>query len=145
LSKAAPLVLFSAAVPGQGGSLHINEQWPSYWRWRFGAEGLKLFDPIRPLIRNDGPVQWRYRQNLLMFASPEGIRAHPQLGLEVAAGQEMECVYLTTAEKRRDLRATVCNLPGFLRAWSGLKPWLRRSGPNPSSHRNRLATGNHRQ
>jgi hypothetical protein len=26
LSKAAPLVLFSAAVPGQGGSHHINEQ-----------------------------------------------------------------------------------------------------------------------
>src|SRR5262245_16248653 len=37
LSKVAPLVLFSAAIPGQGGSRHINEQWPSYWRSRFGA------------------------------------------------------------------------------------------------------------
>ena len=144
MSKAAPLVLFSAAVPGQGGSRHINEQWPSYWS-RFGAEGLRLFDPIRPLIRNDSSVRWWYRQNLLMFASPEGIRAHPQLGLEVAAGQETERVYAAMAEKRRDLRATVRNLPGFPWAWSYLNPSLRPWGPNPSSHRNRLATGNYRQ
>jgi len=123
LSKAAPLVLFSAAVPGQGGSRHINEQWPSYWRSRFGAEGLRLFDPIRPTIRNDSSVQWWYCQNLLVFASPEGIRAHPQLGPEVAAGVEMEWVYVAMAEKRRDSRATLRNMPGVPWAWSYLKPW----------------------
>ena len=28
LSRLAPVVLFSAAVPGQGGEKHVNEQWP---------------------------------------------------------------------------------------------------------------------
>jgi len=60
-----------------------------------------------------------------MFASPEGIRAHPQLGPEVAAGVEMEWVYVAMAEKRRDLRTTLRNLPGVPWAWSYLKPWLR--------------------
>src|SRR5690349_6826641 len=28
LTKSAPMVVFSAAIPGQGGTGHINEQWP---------------------------------------------------------------------------------------------------------------------
>jgi 2-polyprenyl-3-methyl-5-hydroxy-6-metoxy-1,4-benzoquinol methylase len=32
LVKAAPAVLFSAALPGQGGLNHINERMPAYWR-----------------------------------------------------------------------------------------------------------------
>jgi len=31
LCDLAPAVLFSAAIPGQGGTYHINEQWPFYW------------------------------------------------------------------------------------------------------------------
>jgi SAM-dependent methyltransferase len=32
LTTHAPLILFSAAVPGQGGEHHVNEQPPEYWR-----------------------------------------------------------------------------------------------------------------
>jgi hypothetical protein len=118
----------------QGGSRHIDEQWPAYRRSRFGAEGLKLFDPIRPMIRNDTSMQWWYRQNLLVFASPEGIRAHPQLGPEVAAGVEMGWVYVAMAEKRRDLRGTLRNMPRVPWAWSYLKPWLSPKRPTRSNH-----------
>ncbi len=31
LVGSAPVVLFSAAIPGQGGVNHINEQWQSFW------------------------------------------------------------------------------------------------------------------
>ena len=31
LCSAADTVVFSAAIPGQGGRHHINEQWPAYW------------------------------------------------------------------------------------------------------------------
>jgi hypothetical protein len=55
LTQAAPLVMFSAAVPGQRGSHHINEQWPGYWRSLFTDEGFRLFNPIRPLIRATVP------------------------------------------------------------------------------------------
>src|SRR5437867_3401736 len=34
-----PCVLFSAAVPGQGGEHHINEQPLEYWRWVFRKKG----------------------------------------------------------------------------------------------------------
>src|SRR5688572_28225284 len=30
LTGLAPVVLFSAAIPGQGGVDHVNEQWPHY-------------------------------------------------------------------------------------------------------------------
>ena len=120
-----PLVLFSAAVPGQGGSHHINEQWPSYWRSLFAAEGFKLFDPIRPLIRHNSSVQWWYRQNLLVFASPGSIGAFPQLGEEVARGGEMEWIHISLVRRSRDLRSTLRNMPGVPWTWSHLKPWVR--------------------
>src|SRR5438874_4807793 len=33
----APCVLFSAAVPQQGGTDHVNEQWPDYWAELFAS------------------------------------------------------------------------------------------------------------
>ena len=79
LTAAAPVVLFSAAVPGQGGDNHINEQWPSYWIERFAGRGYTMVDAIRPQIREDGRVAWYYRQNLMMFASAAALDAHPVL------------------------------------------------------------------
>src|SRR2546423_3721759 len=46
LTRAAPVVLFSAAVPGQPGTNHINAQWPEYWRDLFRGEGFTLVDAI---------------------------------------------------------------------------------------------------
>src|SRR5205814_2387550 len=34
-------LVFTAAIPGQGGHGHINEQPPEYWRSRFDAVGLR--------------------------------------------------------------------------------------------------------
>ena len=42
LCDLAPNVLFSAAVPGQGGHGHLNEQWPDYWVERFRSPRLRL-------------------------------------------------------------------------------------------------------
>src|SRR6202022_1127194 len=35
LTRLAPVTLFSAAIPQQGGTGHVNEQWPTYWLERF--------------------------------------------------------------------------------------------------------------
>lgn len=67
LCRLAPLVLFSAAFPGQGGSDHINEQWPEYWEQLFMEHGYMMFDPIRKRIWADDQVCFWYRQNILMF------------------------------------------------------------------------------
>jgi SAM-dependent methyltransferase len=69
LTSLAPLVLFSAAAPMQGGWNHINEQWPEYWRELFARCGYRCADVIRPLIWDDPDVLPHYRQNLLLFHS----------------------------------------------------------------------------
>ncbi|MDR0795084.1 MAG: class I SAM-dependent methyltransferase, partial [Tannerella sp.] len=51
LTKAADFVLFSAAIPYQGGyrggANHINEQWPGYWCDKFNRFGYVCVDSIR--------------------------------------------------------------------------------------------------
>jgi SAM-dependent methyltransferase len=65
----ADAVLFSAAIPGQGGTAHVNEQWPSYWAAKFAANGFEPLDLIRPRIWDDPQVEDWYRQNTLLFAT----------------------------------------------------------------------------
>jgi SAM-dependent methyltransferase len=67
LCAMAPAVLFSAAIPGQGGVGHINEQWPSYWATLFAAHGKAPYDVIRPRIWTDEAVPAWYRQNAILF------------------------------------------------------------------------------
>jgi SAM-dependent methyltransferase len=87
LTALAPLVLFSAAVPGQGGVSHVNEQWQDYWARLFEAEGFTAIDCVRPRIWDNARVRWWYAQNTILYArSPE---EHPALQRELAAGRSM--------------------------------------------------------
>jgi SAM-dependent methyltransferase len=70
LTALAPVVLFSAAVPGQGGTGHVNEQWSEYWVALFDARGWTCRDAIRPWVRANGDVAWWYRQNLFLAVGP---------------------------------------------------------------------------
>jgi SAM-dependent methyltransferase len=69
LVRHGDVVAFSAAVPRQGGTHHVNEQWPSYWAAIFARSAFTPFDLIRSRIWNDDQVEWWYRQNILVFAS----------------------------------------------------------------------------
>jgi SAM-dependent methyltransferase len=75
-----PAVLFSAAVPGQSGEHHVNEQWPDYWSERFAARGYVAVDAIRPRVWSDANVDWWYRQNALLFCDPDLVAANAALG-----------------------------------------------------------------
>ncbi len=79
LTQAAPCVVFSAALPGQGGTEHLNEQHPAYWQKLFAERGYVAFDPVRPLIYNNPNVCWWYRQNLFAFVQLAYLQAHPAL------------------------------------------------------------------
>jgi len=63
----APVVLFSAAIPGQGGTLHLNEQWPSYWADKFATHGHRCIDVLRDEFWGNDEVAWWYQQNMLLF------------------------------------------------------------------------------
>jgi hypothetical protein len=71
LCQSAPAILFSAAVPHQGGTNHVNEAWHSTWAHRFEVHGFKTYDIVRPMIWTDGRIPFWYRQNLLLMANDE--------------------------------------------------------------------------
>jgi SAM-dependent methyltransferase len=68
LCAAADVVLFSAAIPGQGGRRHVNEQWPAYWAALFAEIQYHCYDFLRPKIWNNPRVTWHYAQNSMIFA-----------------------------------------------------------------------------
>ncbi|HEY5011749.1 MAG TPA: methyltransferase domain-containing protein [Acidimicrobiia bacterium] len=65
----APAVLFSAAVPFQGGAGHVNERWPSYWAELFAAHGFDPVDVVRPAVWADERVAFWYAQNTLLYVA----------------------------------------------------------------------------
>ncbi len=79
LARLAPVILFSAAIPFQGGTDHINEQWPEYWAELFRRRGYVPIDCIRSHIWDDPRVEWWYAQNTLVYADEEGIKKNAAL------------------------------------------------------------------
>ena len=69
LTDAASVILFSAAVPGQGGTSHVNEQWPLYWERLFAERGMRKYDVVRPLIWRDRSICPWYRQNIYIYTN----------------------------------------------------------------------------
>jgi hypothetical protein len=67
LTQASDLILFSAAIPNQAGTHHINAQWQDYWVALFGQRGFAASDVVRPEIWGRPDVQWWYQQNTLLF------------------------------------------------------------------------------
>ncbi|MCX7148617.1 MAG: class I SAM-dependent methyltransferase [Rhodocyclales bacterium] len=68
LTTHADRVVFGAAVPGQGGTNHVNEQWQFYWAEIFAACGFDAFDIIRPRIAGNREIEYWYRQNTILYA-----------------------------------------------------------------------------
>ena len=76
LISAAPVVAFSAAVPGQGGTGHLNEQWQDYWCHLFEERGFIPVDIVRKAIWNNPKVCWWYAQNLILYVDAEYAQEH---------------------------------------------------------------------
>jgi SAM-dependent methyltransferase len=112
LVRLAPVVLFSAAMPGQDGTGHINEQYLSYWVNHFTAKDYVLLDCIRPAIWNDGRCDWWYRQNAVLFAHKD----HPISRLQIKSGIDYVHPHVYESMRRALLRP---NLSYLLRAFPG--------------------------
>jgi len=72
LTRHGDVLLFSAAVPHQGGEHHVNEQPPEYWRRKFAARGYRVFDFLRPRLAGRGEVMPWYRFNSYIYANESG-------------------------------------------------------------------------
>jgi SAM-dependent methyltransferase len=78
LTAHGPLVLFSAAIPGQGGENHINEQPLGYWRAIFRRRGYVPIDFMRPQLVNDADVEQTYRYNMMLYVNETGLASLPE-------------------------------------------------------------------
>jgi SAM-dependent methyltransferase len=78
LCDLAPVVCFGAAVPGQSGQHHVNEQWPSYWARLFGDAGYVVAD-LRELTWHLTEAKPWYVQNTLLYVSEGQAANYPQL------------------------------------------------------------------
>lgn len=98
----APVVLFSAAIPAQGGTSHLNEQWPEYWAAHFGREGYVAVDCIRRRVWSDRRVAFWYAQNTIVYVDEARLQDYPRLlseRLTHGAGQ-LSLVHPDLYEKR---------------------------------------------
>jgi hypothetical protein len=68
LSRLSDAVMFSAAVPGQGGVNHIHERYPSHWAGLFMSRGFRVFDAFRPWFWTDERVMPWHRANVFLYA-----------------------------------------------------------------------------
>ncbi|SDH92234.1 Methyltransferase domain-containing protein [Pseudobutyrivibrio sp. 49] len=71
ITNASDNILFSAAIPGQGGVHHVNEQWQSYWIKKFRDRGYGVDFSIRKKFWKDERLNHWRRQNILIFRKGE--------------------------------------------------------------------------
>ena len=79
LTGLGPVILFSAAIPFQGGTNHLNEQWPDYWANHFNDNGYVAVDCLRKKVWQDDQVEWWYAQNILLFSKKDYLASNPLL------------------------------------------------------------------
>ena len=110
LVKHGDVLLFSAAIPWQGGQHHLNEQWPEYWEEKFKKFGFYFHDVIRPEIWNNVRVDFWYKQNMFLIKKERPERqpfrslsmVHPEL-FELKMQNEKE-FFQSLLEGRHGLR-----------------------------------------
>ena len=78
----APVVLFSAAPPGQGGEHHLNEQPYDYWRALFRHQGYVAVDCLRPLLTRDTAIPRWYRHNLMLYVRRDELQTITAFALQ---------------------------------------------------------------
>lgn len=79
LTNLSDIIVFSAAVPNQGGTHHINEQWPEFWIDIFKRNNFTVFDCIRKRIWNNKYISWYYAQNIFVYVRNNCINQYEEL------------------------------------------------------------------
>ncbi len=124
LTALAPVVLFSAAVPFQGGVHHVNEQWPEYWRELFERESYCMLDLIRKEIWKDPRIKYWYRQNLFLYVRNDLMVSRPKFAEAAHLADDLRLIHPAILEAHYGLWPLVKNLPRS--AWQAGRNRMRR-------------------
>lgn len=88
LTEHADVILFSAAIPGQGGTNHVNEQWPSYWAQKFWENNYEFsmalrwrywdlpVEAIEPWYAQNLAIAWKWKLALPEHLIGTGVSRH---------------------------------------------------------------------
>jgi len=79
LCSLGTVVLFSAAVPYQRGTHHVNEQWPEYWEKLFLKRNYIAVDFIRDRVWENPRVEPCYCQNTLFYVHADNAEVFEKL------------------------------------------------------------------
>jgi len=71
LVNLSDIILFSAAIPYQGGTNHINEQWQTYWVNLFKEKDYLPIDCLRKDMWDNKKISFWYAQNMILFVKKE--------------------------------------------------------------------------
>lgn len=83
LTRLSDVIVFSAAVPYQGGTNHVNERWQDYWVGLFEEFGYLGIDYIRRRIwMLKEHNTWFYAQNMIIFVKDDRLSDYPALNDE---------------------------------------------------------------
>jgi SAM-dependent methyltransferase len=71
LVNLSDIIIFSAAIKGQDGQNHLNEQFPEYWKKKFEERNYHLIYNLSSETWNNNKVEWWYQQNILVYQKKE--------------------------------------------------------------------------
>ena len=100
LTNLSDVILFSAAVPHQGGINHINEQWAEYWQEIFAEHGYEYYDVIRPKIWNNKNVKWWYKQNSFLVVKKNTFDFEPTKNIHNLIHPELFIQHMVTKNSK---------------------------------------------
>lgn len=118
LVRHADVVVFSAAIPGQPGTHHVNCRWPSYCAEHTAPHHFTSSDAVRRAIWTDREAAAYYRQSMVVFTAvtlPRMPRTAPDY-LDVVHPQGYAGRVLTPLWKKAERRLRSCNIRNRFRA-----------------------------
>jgi SAM-dependent methyltransferase len=111
LVKAAPCVLFSAAIPLQGGINHVNEQWHEYWHAQFKKRNYLKLDMIRKQIWTDKSIDYWYRQNLYLYVRCDLVRRDQRFQQSLDSADDLLLIHRDILNAHLSLGSLLRRLP----------------------------------
>lgn len=116
LVRLSSIIYFSAAIPLQGGTHHVNEEWQSEWAVRFRNHGFHPVDQIRKALWDNRDVLFFYPQNGLLYVDERLLRENPKLhALHHATDTSMISVVHPEFIKHLGIRQIVTSFPKLVK------------------------------
>ena len=115
----APVILFSAAIPLQGGNQHVNEEWQGNWAELFRSHDYLPVDCIRKQVWDNSAVEWWYAQNALLYVCKDSLESNATLKAEFERTNlcQLNLVhprqYLYSEDRHREELARALAIPGL--------------------------------